>query len=64
VARLRGDGRNALSRSEKATGAAGIGKPKSAVPEEYRTQPMSLAEVGISKKLSYVCVNKKRLSYE
>ena len=35
-----------------ATGAAGIGKPESAVPDEYRTQPPTLAEVGIDKKLS------------
>jgi N6-adenosine-specific RNA methylase IME4 len=35
-----------------ATGAAGIGKAASAVPEEYSTQPMTLAEVGIDRKLS------------
>jgi phage N-6-adenine-methyltransferase len=35
-----------------ATGAAGIGRPESAVPEEYRTQPPTLAEAGIDKKLS------------
>lgn len=35
-----------------ATGAAGIGKPESAVPDEYRTQPPTLADVGIDKKLS------------
>ncbi len=35
-----------------ATGAAGIGKPESAVPDEYRTQPPTLAEAGIDKKLS------------
>lgn len=33
-------------------GGAGIGKPKSAVPEEYHTQPPTLAEAGIDKKLS------------
>ena len=33
-------------------GAAGIGKPASAVPEEYRTQPPTLASAGIDKKLS------------
>jgi hypothetical protein len=35
-----------------ATGAAGIGRNKSAVPEEYRTQPATLADAGIDKKLS------------
>jgi N6-adenosine-specific RNA methylase IME4 len=35
-----------------ATGAAGIGKSASAVPEEYRTQPPTLASAGIDKKLS------------
>ena len=35
-----------------ATGAAGIGKPASAVITEYRTQPPTLAEVGIDKNLS------------
>ena len=35
-----------------ATGAAGIGKSASAVPEEYSTQPMTLAEAGIDRKLS------------
>ncbi len=35
-----------------ATGAAGIGRSASAVPEEYRTQPPTLAEAGIDKKLS------------
>jgi N6-adenosine-specific RNA methylase IME4 len=35
-----------------ATGAAGIGKAASAVPEEYSTQPMTLAEAGIDRKLS------------
>src|SRR5690606_11454817 len=35
-----------------ATGAAGIGKAASAVPDEYRTQPPTLAEAGIDKKLS------------
>jgi len=33
-------------------GSAGIGKSPSAVPEEYHTQPPTLADVGISKKLS------------
>jgi N6-adenosine-specific RNA methylase IME4 len=35
-----------------ATGAAGIGRSASAVPEECRTQPPTLAEAGIDKKLS------------
>ena len=35
-----------------ATGAAGIGRSASAVPDEYRTQPPTLAEAGIDKKLS------------
>jgi len=35
-----------------ATGAAGIGRSASAVPEKYRTQPPTLAEAGIGKKLS------------
>jgi N6-adenosine-specific RNA methylase IME4 len=35
-----------------AQGAAGIGKPASAVPEKYRTQPPTLASAGIDKKLS------------
>lgn len=36
----------------KATGAAGIGKSDSAVPEKYRTQPPTLAKLGIDKKTS------------
>jgi hypothetical protein len=32
-----------------AKGAAGIGKPASAVPEEYRTQPPTLASAGIDR---------------
>lgn len=35
-----------------ATGAAGIGQAASAVPSKYRTQPPTLAEAGIDKKLS------------
>ena len=35
-----------------ATGAQGIGRPASAIPEEYRTQPPTLAEAGVDKKLS------------
>jgi len=35
-----------------ARGAAGIGKPSSAVPEAYSTQPPTLEEAGIDRKLS------------
>ena len=35
-----------------AKGAAGIGRSASAVPDEYRTQPPTLAAAGIDKKLS------------
>ena len=41
-----------LKEQPKATGAAGIGKSNSAVPEKYRTQPATLKELGIDKKLS------------
>jgi hypothetical protein len=41
-----------LAKSEKAKGARGIGKAKSAVPEGYRTQAATLSELGMSKKLS------------
>lgn len=43
-----------LKETPKATGAAGIGKPASAVPNEYRTQPETLAELGIDKKTSSI----------
>jgi hypothetical protein len=45
-----------------ATGAAGIGRAASAVPEEYRTQPPTLAEAGIDKKLSARVQQLARLS--
>jgi N6-adenosine-specific RNA methylase IME4 len=45
-----------------AKGAAGIGKPASAVPEEYRTQPPTLAAAGIDKKLSVRAQGLARLS--
>lgn len=41
-----------LRDTPKATGAAGIGKPESAVPDEYRTQAATLADLGITKKTS------------
>jgi len=41
-----------LRDTPKATGAAGIGKEQSAVPDEYRTQPPTLADLGIDKKTS------------
>ena len=43
-----------------ATGAAGIGRSASAVPEEYRTQPPTLAEAGIDKNLAKAASAAKR----
>jgi N6-adenosine-specific RNA methylase IME4 len=39
---------------EKAKGAQGVGKSKSAVPERYHTQPPTLADLGIDKKTSAI----------
>ena len=41
-----------LRDTPKASGAAGIGKAESAVPDEYRTQAPTLADLGIDKKTS------------
>jgi len=40
----------------KAQGAKGLGKPKSAVPDQYRTQPATYADLGLDKKsLGWSC---------
>lgn len=41
-----------LKGTEKATGAKGIGKARSAVPDEYRTQPPTYFDLGLTKKVS------------
>lgn len=41
-----------LKATPRATGAAGIGLPASAVPDEYRTQAEKLIDLGIDKKTS------------